>query len=264
MTRGSHIDRPTRYAGVRFRSLLEARWAALFDAVGWTWDYEPDDLRGAAADFIVDVPGYGPTHVEIRPARDLDQLAKLGRRAATSGNAAGVMVFGLGPFGDGRTLGARFDGASWTRVRTKTDLRDMWRDAYNPAAWSAAGPAATTARRPGFAAKVPWFARARASRLARGDDEVTAGAWAALVDLVGATDSGYCDWMAGLLLCADEVEIDEAAATASARYRDHSIARTVLTPTMQQRMMAAAGKSGFKLMISILPAEAFDNRGLWT
>jgi hypothetical protein len=31
----------TRYAGHRFRSRLEARWAVFFDALGVTWEYEP-------------------------------------------------------------------------------------------------------------------------------------------------------------------------------------------------------------------------------
>jgi hypothetical protein len=31
----------TRYAGHRFRSRLEARWAVFFDALGITWQYEP-------------------------------------------------------------------------------------------------------------------------------------------------------------------------------------------------------------------------------
>ena len=33
---------PTLYGGVRFRSRLEARWAAFFfDVAGWSWEYEP-------------------------------------------------------------------------------------------------------------------------------------------------------------------------------------------------------------------------------
>lgn len=42
---------PTTYAGVNFRSRLEARWAAFFDLCGWKWDYEPFDLEGWAPDF---------------------------------------------------------------------------------------------------------------------------------------------------------------------------------------------------------------------
>jgi hypothetical protein len=44
---------PTRYAGVQFRSRLEARWACFFDIVGLRWMYEPFDCRGYIPDFLV-------------------------------------------------------------------------------------------------------------------------------------------------------------------------------------------------------------------
>lgn len=34
----------TRYAGCRFRSRLEARWAVFFDTLGISWEYEPEGL----------------------------------------------------------------------------------------------------------------------------------------------------------------------------------------------------------------------------
>jgi hypothetical protein len=36
----------THYAGRRFRSRLEARWAVFFDAAGITWQYEPEGFEG--------------------------------------------------------------------------------------------------------------------------------------------------------------------------------------------------------------------------
>jgi hypothetical protein len=44
---------PTVYAGVQFRSRLEARWAAFFDLLRWPWDYEPIDLEGYIPDFLI-------------------------------------------------------------------------------------------------------------------------------------------------------------------------------------------------------------------
>lgn len=35
----------TRYAGCRFRSRLEARWAVFFDALGMRWEYEPEGFE---------------------------------------------------------------------------------------------------------------------------------------------------------------------------------------------------------------------------
>ena len=56
---------PTRYAGVRFRSRLEARWAAFFDLVGWQWEYEPIDLAGYIPDFMLMLAR--PVLVEVKP-----------------------------------------------------------------------------------------------------------------------------------------------------------------------------------------------------
>lgn len=58
---------PTTYAGVNFRSRLEARWAAFFDLCGWAWDYEPFDLDGWAPDFRVRTE-IGPVLAEVKPA----------------------------------------------------------------------------------------------------------------------------------------------------------------------------------------------------
>ena len=35
----------TEYNGIKFRSRLEARWAVFFDAVGVTWEYEPEGFE---------------------------------------------------------------------------------------------------------------------------------------------------------------------------------------------------------------------------
>lgn len=61
---------PTTYAGVRFRSRLEAKWAAFFDLLGWTWQYEPFDLKGWIPDFLL--PGKCPVLVEIKPISLID------------------------------------------------------------------------------------------------------------------------------------------------------------------------------------------------
>lgn len=56
----------TTYAGIDFRSRLEARWAAFFDRIGWTWTYEPFDGDYYIPDFLID--GDRPMLVEVRPA----------------------------------------------------------------------------------------------------------------------------------------------------------------------------------------------------
>lgn len=56
---------PTRYASVQFRSRLEARWAAMFDLLGWSWEYEPIDLDGYIPDFVMQFTR--PVLVEVKP-----------------------------------------------------------------------------------------------------------------------------------------------------------------------------------------------------
>lgn len=60
MTRGI----PTVYRGIRYRSRLEARWAAFFDACGWPYVYEPFDLPGWVPDFELGERGL---LVEVKP-----------------------------------------------------------------------------------------------------------------------------------------------------------------------------------------------------
>lgn len=48
-----HAAIPTVYKDIRFRSRLEAKWACMFDLLGWSWEYEPIDLNGWIPDFII-------------------------------------------------------------------------------------------------------------------------------------------------------------------------------------------------------------------
>lgn len=67
---------PTTYAGVHFRSRLEARWAVLFDKLGWSWDYEPLDARGTIPDYVVRIPFDREFLVEIKPSADFAIIAQ--------------------------------------------------------------------------------------------------------------------------------------------------------------------------------------------
>ncbi|HEV8716164.1 MAG TPA: hypothetical protein VGX03_25480 [Candidatus Binatia bacterium] len=64
---------PTLYNNRRYRSRLEARWAAFFDLVGWQYEYEPFDLKGWIPDFLL----HGAKHdvlVEVKPYTELIQF----------------------------------------------------------------------------------------------------------------------------------------------------------------------------------------------
>ena len=63
----------TEYAGCRFRSRLEARWAVVFDVLGLPWRYESEGFELSNGqrylpDFFIDGIGW----IEIKPTADLD------------------------------------------------------------------------------------------------------------------------------------------------------------------------------------------------
>jgi hypothetical protein len=74
---------PTLYANVRFRSRLEARWAAFFDELGWPWEYEPIDLAGYIPDFVLRF--HKPLLVEVKPEFEIAALHRYTRKIEDSG-----------------------------------------------------------------------------------------------------------------------------------------------------------------------------------
>lgn len=95
----SYAAIPTMYGGVQFRSRLEARWAAMFDLLGWSWEYEPIDLNGYIPDFFVDATaawdGTQKRHlVEVKPVRLTDQLDDVFFKAERAGWTEDLVVLG--------------------------------------------------------------------------------------------------------------------------------------------------------------------------
>lgn len=85
----------TRYAGHRFRSRLEARWAVFFDALGISWEYEPQGyvVNGTPylPDFLVYPNTDGAFWLEIKAVFPSDdELAKARGLAEGSGIPAFV------------------------------------------------------------------------------------------------------------------------------------------------------------------------------
>ena len=64
---------PTTYRGINMRSRLEAKWACVFDQLGWKWEYEPLDFNGWIPDFIVDGHGHAPLLIEVKPFTSFDE-----------------------------------------------------------------------------------------------------------------------------------------------------------------------------------------------
>ena len=84
---------PTTYKGIEFRSRLEAKWAFVFDQLGWSWEYEPIDLKGYIPDFILTLPR-APMLVEIKPALARKELEAAIPKIENSGWTGDSLILG--------------------------------------------------------------------------------------------------------------------------------------------------------------------------
>lgn len=92
---------PTVYRGIRYRSRLEARWAAFFDLCDWTFSYEPVDLGRWSPDFALQGSD-GTILVEVKPiwTPDDDITRKMNAAARESGFVGELLLLGMGPFNE--------------------------------------------------------------------------------------------------------------------------------------------------------------------
>ena len=84
---------PTLYRGRMYRSRLEARWAAFFDRLGWTYEYEPFDLGKWSPDFMITEPF--DALLEIKPITGPDP--ELFDRVQDAAPGRPVFVLGTAP-----------------------------------------------------------------------------------------------------------------------------------------------------------------------
>ncbi len=99
---------PTVAFGYRFRSRLEAKWAHMFTALGWRWEYEPLDLNGWIPDFLIHTAGIA-TLVEIKPESTIRDLSSYVAKIERGLGGARYEVLLLGctafPFPDHNEVG---------------------------------------------------------------------------------------------------------------------------------------------------------------
>lgn len=93
----------TRYAGCRFRSRLEARWAVFFDHLGIHWEYEPEGYQLQSGWYLPDFrlhglggDGEGKPYVwfEVKPDTDEASDPRWGELAM---DAPVLVAFGMPP-----------------------------------------------------------------------------------------------------------------------------------------------------------------------
>lgn len=85
---------PTKLNGIQFRSRLEAKWAIMFDLLGWRWEYEPIDLDGYIPDFILFSETERHILVEVKPALTYPELSKFISKPANSGWKGEILMLG--------------------------------------------------------------------------------------------------------------------------------------------------------------------------
>lgn len=87
---------PTKYRGRRYRSRLEARWAAFFDLLDWRYEYEPVDLEGWIPDFAI--LGAEVIYVEVKPIYEFDPVigARIGGKTEAEVLLLGATIPSLG------------------------------------------------------------------------------------------------------------------------------------------------------------------------
>jgi hypothetical protein len=135
---------PTVYNGVRFRSRLEARWAAFFDLCGWKWDYEPLDLEGWAPDFSLETP-VCTVFIEVKPVEKFhhSEISKTFGKAIAHWDKVQVLLLGLKPR-DWFCIGFLLDPPKvrkyqfadlWEHLRREDDQETLWREAGNRVQW---------------------------------------------------------------------------------------------------------------------------------
>lgn len=121
---------PTVYAGIRFRSRVEARWAAMFDQFDWRWEYEPLDLDGYIPDFVLTF--HKPLLVEIKSELTIGGLVPHCRKIEMSGWEHEALLLGATPVigNDVRWHDQVSFGLLAERYEGPTELAWTWDDAF--------------------------------------------------------------------------------------------------------------------------------------
>lgn len=94
---------PTMFMGRKYRSRLEAKWAAFFHLLSTQrivrrWEYEPLDLGGWSPDFYVDFE-WGSVLVEVKPISEFHP-ATADKLLANDPEFCDLLLVGLSPWID--------------------------------------------------------------------------------------------------------------------------------------------------------------------
>lgn len=131
---------PTEYNGTMFRSRLEATWAAMFDSLGWRWEYEGDPVGDWLPDFTLQTKSPAAHMlVEIKPIFSLQEISVDLEKKITAANEGPcgpeILLLGRNPFPSKTIEGAMAlgwiyqwsegdsnGGSSWEEATVNCDL----------------------------------------------------------------------------------------------------------------------------------------------
>ena len=121
----------TAYAGHRFRSRLEARWAVFFDAAGIPWDYETEGFSLPSGPYLPDfwLPAIG-VWAEVKPdlpsEREIQLCVELSRACSGQGHRVAILAGSLREYQAGGSClllgsgeGGVVQGLDWLCGRTR-------------------------------------------------------------------------------------------------------------------------------------------------
>jgi hypothetical protein len=87
---------PTTFNHRRYRSRLEAKWAAFFDLLGWNYEYEPFDCNGWIPDFSIIGKDGNQTLVEVKPVASFPK--EVSHKIDLAETNHEVVIVGVKPF----------------------------------------------------------------------------------------------------------------------------------------------------------------------
>jgi len=114
---------PITVNGIRFRSLIEARWAEMFSKLGWQWEYEPIELNGYIPDFILKFP-HRHLLVEVKGETNMENIEQYADKIIKSGwNGEFLLVCSTLEYEDGIIIGL-LGSTKHSHMWQKNDFED--------------------------------------------------------------------------------------------------------------------------------------------
>lgn len=131
----------TRAYGCRFRSRTEARWATLFNAMNWGWEYEPQGFKLPSGNYLPDfrlTSGAEPMWFEVKPPNQKGTDARWPELATGSGM---VVLVARGMHRTGDQCGRAHGAEAFSPAGATATLPLLWQKTVPEQVWDVASSA---------------------------------------------------------------------------------------------------------------------------